>query len=536
MVSRGRDLDEQDWRAFAHGVGVQLSQVLTLARAYKNVEAAEQKAAKQAAILEAVVESAPDYVVQLDRDGVIRFMNRMEGVRTISQMIGTRWVDSLPADEHPKVHAAFASALVGVTSELEVQAGQPGGIPRFFHCRIGPVREQGTITGFVMVARDVTDRKQTEMQLMLADRMASVGTLAAGVAHEINNPLAAVIANLDMALQDLGDLGERPDLPPDLLDELNDARVSADRVREIVRDLKLFSRTHEDVFGAVNVEKVLDSTLRMAWNEIRHRAKLVKVYGSAPRVLANESRLGQVLLNLIVNAVQAIPEGNYESNEIRVTTRMADGQVIISIADTGGGMPPEVKQRLFTPFFTTKPVGVGTGLGLAISHRIISAMGGTITFESELGQGTEFRITLPVADAHAPPVTQKIPVGGLASRRAKILVIDDEEMLGQAIRRYLAQDHDVDAVTSARVALERVASGSRYDLVLCDLMMPQITGMEVHETVAKIDKAQADRIVFMTGGAFTERARSFFETTHNQRIEKPFDLKTLRHFVNELIR
>jgi CheY-like chemotaxis protein/two-component sensor histidine kinase len=360
--------------------------------------------------------------------------------------------------------------------------------------------------------------------------------LAAGVAHEINNPLAAVIANLDMALQDLVDLGERPDLPPDLLDELRDARVSADRVREIVRDLKLFSRTHEDQFGAVNVEKVLDSTLRMAWNEIRHRAKLVKTYGNVPRVLANESRLGQVLLNLIVNAVQAISEGNYESNEIRITTASADGQVVISIADTGAGMPAEVKQRLFTPFFTTKPIGVGTGLGLAISHRIISAMGGTITFESELGQGTEFRISLPIAGANAVPVTQKIPVAAAAARRGHILVIDDEEMLGQAIRRYLAQDHDVESVTSARHALELVAGGSRYDLVLCDLMMPQITGMEVHETVAKIDKAQADRIVFMTGGAFTERARAFFETTNNQRIEKPFDLKTLRHFVNELIR
>jgi PAS domain S-box-containing protein len=536
MVSRGRELDEHDWRAFAHGVGVQLSQVLTLARAYKNVEAAERKAAKHAAILEAVVESAPDYVVQMDRDGVIRFINRTEGARTIAEIVGTRWVDALALDERPKVNAAFASALVGVTSELEVQTGQPGAVPRFFHCRLGPVREQGTITGFVMVARDVTDRKQTEMQLMLADRMASVGTLAAGVAHEINNPLAAVIANLDMALQDLVDLGERPDLPPDLLDELRDARVSADRVREIVRDLKLFSRTHEDVFGAVNVEKVLESTLRMAWNEIRHRAKLVKVYGSAPRVLANESRLGQVLLNLIVNAVQAIPEGNYESNEIRVSTMVADDRVIISVADTGGGMPPEVKQRLFTPFFTTKPVGVGTGLGLAISHRIISAMGGTITFESELGQGTEFRISLPIADANALPVTAKIPIAATAARRARILVIDDEEMLAQAIRRYLTQDHDVEAVTSARVALELVAGGSRYDLVLCDLMMPQITGMEVHETVAKLDKAQADRIVFMTGGAFTERARTFFETTNNQRIEKPFDLKTLRHFVNELIR
>ncbi len=536
MVSRGRELDEHDWRAFAHGVGVQLTQVLTLSRAYKNVEAAERKAAKHAAILEAVVESAPDTVVQLDRDGIIRFINRMEGTQTAAEMVGTRWIDLLAPDEHPKVQAAFASALVGVTSELEVQLGQPGAMPRFFHCRLGPVREQGTITGFVMVARDVTDRKQTEMQLMLADRMASVGTLAAGVAHEINNPLAAVIANLDMALQDLADLGERPGLPPDLLDELRDARLSADRVREIVRDLKLFSRTHEDVFGAVNVEKVLDSTLRMAWNEIRHRAKLVKVYGNAPRVLANESRLGQVLLNLIVNAVQAIPEGNYESNEIRVTTLSSDDQVIISIADTGAGMPLEVKQRLFTPFFTTKPVGVGTGLGLAISHRIITTMGGSITFESEVGQGTEFRITLPIAGPNALPVTQKIPVAAVASRRARILVIDDEEMLGQAIRRYLTQDHDVEAVTSARVALELVAGGSRYDLVLCDLMMPQITGMEVHEAVAKIDRVQAERIVFMTGGAFTDRARTFFETTNNQRIEKPFDLKTLRHFVNELIR
>jgi PAS domain S-box-containing protein len=536
MVARGRDLDEQDWRAFAHGVGVQLSQVLTLSRAYRNVEAAEQRAAKHAAILEAVVESAPDYVIQLDREGYVRFINRVEPPRTIADVVGTAWIDYLAVDERPKVQAAFASALVGVTSELEIQAESPGTVPRFYSCRLGPVREQGTITGFVMVARDVTDRKQTEMQLMLADRMASVGTLAAGVAHEINNPLAAVIANLDMALQDLVDLGERPDLPPDLLDELRDARVSADRVREIVRDLKLFSRTHEDQFGAVNVEKVLDSTLRMAWNEIRHRAKLVKTYGNVPRVLANESRLGQVLLNLIVNAVQAISEGNYESNEIRITTASADGQVVISIADTGAGMPAEVKQRLFTPFFTTKPIGVGTGLGLAISHRIISAMGGTITFESELGQGTEFRISLPIAGANAVPVTQKIPVAAAAARRGHILVIDDEEMLGQAIRRYRAQDHDVESVTSARHALELVAGGSRYDLVLCDLMMPQITGMEVHETVAKIDKAQADRIVFMTGGAFTERARAFFETTNNQRIEKPFDLKTLRHFVNELIR
>ncbi len=356
------------------------------------------------------------------------------------------------------------------------------------------------------------------------------------LAYPFNNPLAAVIANLDMALEDLATVDDSVKLPPDLLDELQDARLSADRVREIVRDLKLFSRTHEERFGAVQVEKILDSTLRMAWNEIRLRAKLTKVYGSVPRVVANESRLGQVLLNLIVNAVQAIPEGNYEANEIRVTTSTHKDQVMIAVRDSGAGMPPDVKKRVFTPFFTTKPIGVGTGLGLAISHRIVTAMGGTITFDSELGKGTEFRILLPIAGPGVKPVTQQMPTFALATRRGRVLVIDDEETLGQAIRRYLAQDHDVDAVTSARVALDILVGGARYDVILCDLMMPQITGMELHASVAKLDTAQASRMVFVTGGAFTESARSFFETTNNPRIEKPFDLKTLRHLVNELIK
>ncbi len=534
MVSRGRDRDLDDWRSFALGVAAQISQVLTLARAYSDAEAAERKASRQAALLEAVFESAPDFVIHLDRDGLIRFINRLEAPRRIEDVLGTRWIDHLDVEERPKVQAAFESANLGITSEFEIQSFAYGA-PRFFSCRLGPVREHGTITGFVTVARDVTDRKHSEMQLMLADRMASVGTLAAGVAHEINNPLAAVIANLDMALHDVVELGERPDLPPDLVDELRDARSAADRVREIVRDLKLFSRTHEDLVGAVQVEKVLDSTLRMASNEIRHRAKLIKDYGGVPRIVANESRLGQVLLNLIVNAVQAIPEGNYDANEIRVSTRSANGQVEIIVTDTGIGMPPEVKQRLFTPFFTTKPIGVGTGLGLAISHRIVAAMGGTITFESEVGKGTTFRICLPVADARVAPVTQQIPLASRAARRGRILVVDDEDTLGHAIRRYLAHEHDVEAVSSARHALEMLVRGERYDVVLCDLMMPQMGGIEFYDTVAKLDGHQANRMAFMTGGAFTEAARAFFETTANPRIEKPFDLKTLLHFVNQLI-
>jgi CheY-like chemotaxis protein/anti-sigma regulatory factor (Ser/Thr protein kinase) len=281
---------------------------------------------------------------------------------------------------------------------------------------------------------------------------------------------------------------------------------------------------------------VLESTLRMAWNEIRHRAKVVKTYGKVPRVDANEGRLGQVFLNLIVNAVQAIPEGNYDRNEIRVSTRMEQDQVTISVSDTGAGIPPEVRRRLFTPFFTTKPAGVGTGLGLAISHRIITSLGGTITLDTEVGRGTTFKVKLPVAPINLPPVTQKMPSPHPPVRRGRVLVIDDEDSLVQAIKRYLSQDHDVEGVTSARVAIEKLAGGQRYDAIVCDLMMPQVTGMDVYAAVVKIDPDIAERIIFVTGGAFTDSARKFLDSTPNQHIEKPFDLKTLRNLVNDIIK
>ncbi|HEY1810866.1 MAG TPA: response regulator [Kofleriaceae bacterium] len=537
MVSRDRDLDEADWRAFAQGVGTQISQVLTLAGAYADLEAAERKAEAHAAVLGAVFESAPDYVVQLDRGGLIRFINRVEPPGKPDDLMGQSWFDRIAPDQRDRAHQAFDSVIAsGVAQEIELHVMRVDHTSGFFQCRIGAVKQDGSVTGCVIIARDVTDKKQTEMQLMLADRMASVGTLAAGVAHEINNPLAAVIANLDMAEHDIRELGTTTKLPPDLVDEVHDARASADRVREIVRDLKVFSRAQEDRRGAVDVEKVLESTLRMAWNELRHRAKVVKTYGKVPRVDANEGRLGQVFLNLIVNAVQAIPEGNYDRNEIRITTRMEHDQVAISIADTGAGIPPDVQRRLFTPFFTTKPAGVGTGLGLAISHRIITSLGGNISLETEVGKGTTFKVLLPVAPINLPPVTLKIPSPHPAVRRGSVLVIDDEDSLVQAIKRYLSQDHDVEGVTSARVAVEKLAAGEHYDAIVCDLMMPQVTGMDVYAAVVKIDPAIAERIIFVTGGAFTESARKFLDATPNQHIEKPFDLKTLRNLVNDIIK
>ncbi|MFT3697074.1 MAG: response regulator [Kofleriaceae bacterium] len=544
MVSRDRDLDEADWRVFAQSIGTQISQVVTLARAYSALEAAERKAEQHAAVLEAVVESAPDYVLQLDLDGVVRFINRVELPQSVDDITGRNWFAMLPADQQQRARIAFDLVIQhSKPMEVELRTTRSDESAAWWAIRMGVVRthdsgsSMGKVTGVVIVARDVTDKKQTEMQLMLADRMASVGTLAAGVAHEINNPLAAVIANLDMAEHDVVELGQRTPLPPDLVDEIHDARMSADRVREIVRDLKVFSRAQEDRRGAVDVEKVLESTLRMAQNEIRHRAKVEKIYGKVPRVDANEGRLGQVFLNLIVNAVQAIPEGNYDQNRIKIVTAVDKGEVVVSVTDTGTGIPPEAQRRLFTPFFTTKPTGVGTGLGLAISHRIITGLGGNLDFTTELGKGTTFRVRLPIAASNIPPVTEKIPLPMKATRRGRILVIDDEDSLVQAIKRFMSQDHEVDGTTSARQAIDMLAADQSYDAIVCDLMMPQVTGMDVYNAVVKIDQKLADKMIFVTGGAFTESARQFLDSLPlGRHIEKPFDLKTLRALINEKIK
>lgn len=383
-----------------------------------------------------------------------------------------------------------------------------------------------------------SERRKMQEQLMISDRMASVGTLAAGVAHEINNPLAALMANLDLMAQDFSE--GRGDWSASRIQEmeesLRDARECADRVRHIVKDLKIFSRADEDRRGAVDVHRVLESSLRMAWNEIRHRARLAKDYGDVPLVDANEARLGQVFLNLVVNAAQAIPEGNTDKNEIRLVTKVdADGRVVVEVRDTGSGIPEAVISKIFDPFFTTKPIGVGTGLGLAICHRIVLGMGGQITVESDVGKGTTIRLTLPVAKTSLDSVTPP-PLAVLTGRRGRVLIVDDEPMLGGVIRRMLAAEHDVVAVASAREAIELVKSGERFDVILSDLMMPEITGMDMHAALTVAAPDQAESIVFMTGGAFTSRAREFLGEVRNPRLEKPFDVNTLRALIYSRLR
>jgi PAS domain S-box-containing protein len=385
----------------------------------------------------------------------------------------------------------------------------------------------------VCIARDVTEQRQLQTRLSLADRMASMGTLAAGIAHEINNPLAFVITNLGFLSEELA---RQPTLREEPRSLLNEARDGAERVRRIVHQLKTFSRPDEERLEPVDPHAVLDSAAVLAANEIRHRARLVREYGPVPRVLGDEGRLCQVFLNLMVNAAHAIPEGAAERNEIRLVTRVgADGRVVVEVRDTGGGIPKDVLGRIFDPFFTTKPVGVGTGLGLAICHGIVTRMGGDITVESEPGRGTTVRVVLPATEARAVPEQKPVQAAPTAApQRGRVLIVDDEPAVGRALRRIL-REHDVELATSGRQALERLRADSSFHAVLCDVMMPDLGGKDLYEAVRSGGTGLEQRFVFVSGGAFTPGAREFLARVPNTTLEKPFDEAAVKRVVRELV-
>jgi signal transduction histidine kinase/CheY-like chemotaxis protein len=375
--------------------------------------------------------------------------------------------------------------------------------------------------------------EESKGRLILADRMASVGTLASGVAHEINNPLAWVMGNLEFLADELPALfaGLPRERRAELEDVLAQTKDGADRVRKIVRDLKLFSRADEEQRGPVDVHAVLELAVNMTRAELKHRAHLVRAYGEVPPVLANEARLGQVFVNLLVNAAQAITEGRFDANEVRLGTHVgADGRVVIEVADTGAGIPDAIRDRIFDPFFTTKQVGIGTGLGLSICHGIVTAAGGEIQVDSTVGKGTIVRVILPAASA--PVAAAAAPSAPARGPRGRILVVDDEPQVAAMLQRELAAEHDVEVAASGRAALDRLAEAQSFDVILCDLMMPEVTGMALHAALAERAPHLLPRLAFVTGGAFTPGGRAFLDEVPNPRFEKPVDLQALRAFIH----
>jgi two-component system, cell cycle sensor histidine kinase and response regulator CckA len=384
---------------------------------------------------------------------------------------------------------------------------------------------------------DELDETSAREYLDEVDRLVSLGFLAGGIAHEINNALTSMRLSLGRLVSFERSRRPMSDEEKHRVELLQDVREGVSRIERIVRELKAFAHVEGGPVRVIDVAAELDNATRLVGNEIRHRARLVCDYAPVPPVHARAASLRQVFVNLLLNAIHAIAEGDAHAHEIRVATRTdAKGRVVVEIADTGAGIPSEVARRLFEPFFTTTP-NRGLGLGLATSRDVITSLGGEIEIDSVEGKGTTVRIALPASKepVELTSVAEVEPPSPVATVRRRILIIDDDRPVAAAIAFEL-NTHDVVVAESGREALELLRREKNYDVILCDLMMPEVTGMDVYDSIRASDPFLLERLVMMTGGAFTTQARRFVDEVNTPLIEKPFETGQLLALVDSMMR
>ncbi|MDX9721852.1 MAG: PAS domain S-box protein [Myxococcota bacterium] len=427
----------------------------------------------------------------------------------------------------------------------------------------------GTVVDISKLKQAQAEREALQANLAQSDRLSSMGMLAAGVAHEINNPLAYVLYNIESIAEEMPKLTElmrrahgalSAQLGPeqirrllgeehtvfssaefdDVAERLREALEGTRRIRDITKSLSTFSRVERDDALPVSVNASAEHAIAMAYNEIKYRARLVKDFSpKLPPVLATEGKLAQVFLNLLINAAHAIDEGRVDRNEIRIRTWSQDGMVMAELSDTGSGIAAEHFDRIFEPFFTTKGGALGSGLGLSICRSIVNGFGGRISVESKLGEGSRFRISLPELPSDWAEQLEPAAADEAASQTApsgRILVIDDELGVRKTIERLLKGLHEVVSCTSGAEGRALLEEDQGFDIIFCDLMMPHMSGMELHGWLRQHNPALAEQVVFITGGAFTPGSAEYLAKVGNLRLEKPFDFTAFKRMCSELVR
>ena len=401
-----------------------------------------------------------------------------------------------------------------------------------------PLRnERGEVIGFRGLSRDVTERKkaeeerrQLELKAQITSRLASVGEMAAGVAHEINNPLTGVTGYAQLLM-------DREDIPPDIRKDLAAINDGAQRVAGIVQRLLAFSRQTKPERKLVDINELIESTLVLRAYHLRvnNIEVITRLAPDLPETVVDPGQIQQVLLNLIVNAETEMKLARGKG-KLTITTEKSRNTIKICVKDDGPGIKPEVTDRIFDPFFTTREVGQGTGLGLSLCYGIVNEHKGKIYAESQPGKGATFTIELPVVTEVAPiklaePVIKKPK----KKVKARILVVDDEQVIRDFANRVLSSEgHKIETVDNAADAVKKIES-QKYDLILMDIKMPGISGMTLYKRIQKIDKSLARRVVFITGdimGADTEKFLSQAKVAH---IEKPFDAERLSREVQRAL-
>ena len=396
----------------------------------------------------------------------------------------------------------------------------------------------GIAAGVNMLAEEVGRQRTTETRfragLLRSERLAAVGTLAAGVAHEINNPAAILLANFDALDAQITTLRSAIDGARGRLGAAEVARMEAslaetteivrvglaevERIATIVRALRNFASVDSEAIGTVRLHELAEQACALISREIAQRATLTRALAVTPAIAGDAAKLTQSIANLLLNAAQAIDEGAADRNEIAVSTSVEGDTIVLRVRDTGRGIPPELRERVFEPFFSTRPREKGSGLGLPLAADIAHQHRGELRLESEVGRGTTAELRIPIDTGLGTPAPPPPPI---AERRPRVLFIDDEAQILRAYERLLASSYDVVTASSGDAAIALLERDRAWDAIVCDILMPSVDGAAVWEWVEATAPDLRDRFLFCSGGAFTDRGAALAAAQRERLLHKP---------------
>lgn len=502
----------------------EITGVVASLRDITNERRASDAVARSEARYQRLVETAPDAIFTVDLEGRLTSVNHAfeEAFgRARDELVGTCFTDLLESSHGQIVRQLFTATAAGRRSQAETRYRDIRGELCTGSVTATPVVEDGQIRGCLGIIRDVTGERRLADQLLQREKLAAVGQLVSGVAHELNNPLAGVLAFAQL-------LEASPAGDADQQEAVRAIHKEAKRAARIVSNLLLFARERDPERTRTDLNAVLIDALELRRYVLRTQQVEVvtELDPSLPAVWADPFQLQQVVLNFITNSEYAL-KGVDHQKRIVLRSWVSNDRVYASVADNGSGIESEVIDRVFNPFFTTKEVGEGTGLGLSISHGIIRQHGGHIGVESTPGGGATFTIDLPLS-----PLTSAKPESATVGARrgsasSTFLIVDDEPSIRRAIVRYLLREgHAVDAASSGEEALARMAD-RRYDAILLDLRMPDTAGEKVYEQLRREDPEHAARVVFATGDAESSGVRDFLRDAERPFVSKPFMLPSV---------
>ncbi len=503
------------------------------------VQQAERKSRQLEAEISSILDAVETGIVLFDPTGRLRFSNarfaqyfsldpqqlrKLEGFSELENLVAKRFRD-------PQVFAepwnSFTSGE-GVPRHDELEMTRPS--KRILERFSRPVLDrEGRGIGWLELYNDVTGEREIQSKLLQTEKMAALGQLVSGIAHELNNPLTTIMG--------YGQLLLGHGLTAPQLSEARKVFQEAERARRIVKNLLYFARENKPERSRVNLNEIVERTLALRSYELRVENIIIEcdLAANLPETMADPYQLQQVVLNLLANAEQALLEDRGQGHVWIRTHRIGGNRISLEVSDDGPGIPADVGPRIFDPFFTTKASDVGTGLGLSIVYGIVHQHGGEVTFENQPGGGTRFVVQLPLVAVPAKNHGTNIAPGAspkFSVRRGRILVVEDEPTIAQLIVDVLREEgHQVDAVLDSQEGLTRLSRTS-YDLVLCDLRMPRLDGPAFYDTLVRSGSLNQKQIIFVTGDTLASRTLEFLETNNLPYLAKPFLVEELKLAVN----